>query len=197
MLNQGEIIMREGQAKVLNDDELKRVYAIAGSGRKASRDALLLDFSFKLGLRVKEMAALMIEDLTDANGKVRDSFHLKADQAKGDKGRTIYLTNKKLRKNLENYLTERVGDRNRHLFKSQKTAFTPNSLQMLIKRLYDRAGIKGAKSHSGRRTFATRLIEAGYDIKSVSVLMGHSNIQTTARYINENPVRLGEMVANL
>lgn len=189
--------MREGQAKVLNDDELKRVYAIAASGRMANRDILLLDFSFKLGLRVKEMASLMIDDIIDDNGKVRESFHLTAEQTKGYNGRNIFLTNKKLRKNIETYLVERVGDLNRHLFKSQKTAFTPNSLQMLIKRLYDRAGIKGAKSHSGRRTFATKLIESGYDIKSVSILMGHSNIQTTARYINENPVRLGEMVAGL
>lgn len=189
--------MREGQAKVLNDDELKRVYAIAASGRMANRDIALLDFSFKLGLRVKEMASLMVDNIIDDNGKVRESFHLTSEQAKGDKGRAIYLTNKKLRKNIETYLTEREGDRNRHLFKSQKTAFTPNSLQMLIKRLYDKAGIKGAKSHSGRRTFCTKLIEAGYDIKSVSILMGHSNIQTTARYISENPVRLAEMVAGL
>ena len=115
--------MREGQAKVLNDDELKRVYAVAGSGRMAARDVLLLDFSFKLGLRVKEMASLMIDDIIDGNGKIRDSFHLTADQAKGDKGRTIYLTNKKLRKSLESYLAERADDRNRHLFKSQKTTF--------------------------------------------------------------------------
>lgn len=189
--------MREGQAKVLNDDELKRVYIVAGSGRNGNRDTLLLDFSFKLGLRVKEMASLMIDDLIDTKGGIRDCFHLRADQAKGDKGRYVYLTNKKLRKNLETYLIERTGDHNRHLFKSQKTEFSPNSLQMLIKRLYANAGIKGAKSHSGRRTFATRLIEAGYDIKSVSVLMGHANIQTTARYISENPVRLGEMVAGL
>ncbi len=189
--------MLEGKAKVLNEDELKRVYAVAGSGRMGTRDTLLLDFSFKLGLRVKEMASLLITDVTDGDGKVCESFHLAADQTKGDKGRTVYLTNKKLRKNLENYLAERKGDCNRHLFKSQKTAFSPNSLQQLIKRLFDKAGIKGAKSHSGRRTFATRLIEAGYDIKSVSVLMGHVNIQTTARYVSENPVRLGEMVARL
>ena len=189
--------MREGQAKVLNHDELKRVYAVAAAGRNGNRDVCIIDFSFKLGLRVKEIAALMLDDILDGNGKVRDSFHLKADQAKGDKGRTIYLTNKKLRKNLEAYLAERGNDPNRHLFKSQKTAFSANTMQMLIKRLYEKAGIKGAKSHSGRRTFATRLIEAGYDIKSVSVLMGHSSIQTTSRYINENPVKLGGMVANL
>ena len=70
-------------------------------------------------------------------------------------------------------------------------------MQMLIKRLYDKTGIKGAKSHSGRRTFCTRLIEAGYDIKSVSVLAGHRSVNTTARYISENPIRLAEMVAGL
>ncbi len=53
--------MREGQAKVLTDHELKRVYAIAGSGRLGNRDTVLLDFSFRLGLRVKEMSNLKIE----------------------------------------------------------------------------------------------------------------------------------------
>ncbi len=189
--------MREGQAKVLTNDELIRVYDIASVGRLSERDTVLLDFSFRLGLRVKEMASLSITDIVDGKDKIRNDFHLKADQAKGDKGRTVYLTNKKLRKNLQSYLDSREGDLNRHLFKSQKTAFSPNSLQMRFKHLYKKAGIKGAKSHSGRRTFATTLIEKGFDIKSVSVLMGHSSIQTTARYISENPVRLGEMVAGL
>lgn len=189
--------MREGQAKVLSDDEIKRVYAVAASRRHGKRDVTMLDFSFRLGLRVKELASLRIDNVVESNGKIRDSFFLTADQAKGDQGRTIYLTNKKLRKNLECYLAEREDDLNRHLFKSQKNSFTPNTMQMLLKRLYDKAGIKGAKSHSGRRTFATRLIEQGYDIKSIAVLMGHSSIQTTARYISENPIRLGEMVAGL
>ena len=189
--------MREGQAKVLSDEELKRVYTIAASGRMGLRDTVLLDFSFRLGLRVKEMASLIIDDVIDGDGKIRINFHLTAEKSKGDKGRTIYLTNNKLRKNLQTYIDFRDGDLNRHLFKSQKTAFTPNSLQQVFKRLYRTAGIKGAKSHSGRRTFATTLIEKGFDIKSVSILMGHSSIQTTARYISEDPVRLGEMVAEL
>lgn len=189
--------MREGQAKVLSDEEIKRVYAVAKSSRHANRNVVLLDFSFLLGLRVKELSSLTIADVTDQSGKIMDSFFLRADQAKGDKGRTIYLTNKKLRRNLQYYLEERSTDPNPVLFKSQKSSFTPNSLQQVFMRLYKSAGLKGAKSHSGRRTFCTRLIEKGFDIKSVSVLMGHSSIQTTARYINENPVRLGEMVANL
>lgn len=189
--------MREGQARVLTDRELKRLYAVAGSGRYGKRNVCLVDFSFLLGLRVKEMAALMIDDVTDEEGQIVGSFCLKADQAKGGRGRTVYLTNRKLRSRLAEYLNTRTGDLNRHLFKSQKTEFSPNTLQMLFKRLYRDAGIKGAKSHSGRRTFATRLIEKGFDIKSVSLLMGHRSIQTTARYIQENPVKLGSMVAEL
>jgi integrase/recombinase XerD len=189
---------REGQAKVLSNDELKRVYVVAGSGKLGLRGICLLDFSFKLGLRVKEMASLMISDLLDDNGNIRNEFHLNNAQSKGKNGgRCIYLTNKELRKHLQEYLDSRKDDRNRHLFKSQKTSFTPNSLQQVFKRMYLNAGITGAKSHSGRRTFATNLIEKGFDIKSVSVLMGHSSIQTTARYINENPVKLADMVKGL
>lgn len=81
--------MREGQAKVLSGDELKRVYLIAGTGRMGKRDVVLLDFSFRLGLRVKEIASLKIDDVVDHDGRILDSFYLTADQSKGDKGRTI------------------------------------------------------------------------------------------------------------
>ncbi|MBK7616330.1 MAG: tyrosine-type recombinase/integrase [Burkholderiales bacterium] len=45
-------------------------------------------------------------------------------------------------------------------------------------------------SHSGRRTFATSLIEGGVDIKAVSTLIGHSTVSMTARYVDDNPIRL-------
>ena len=90
--------MREGQAKVLTAEELNLVQIVAGSGRQAKRDLVLLDFSFLLGLRVKEMAALMIEDVTEDNGQIKESFHLKADQAKGNKGRTVYADQQKAAK---------------------------------------------------------------------------------------------------
>lgn len=189
--------MREGQAKVLSPAEEHRVRTVAAAGRHGLRNLVLLDFSFKLGLRVKEMASLTIDDVVDGEGHLVTMFQLASDRPKGEYGRYVYLTNKRVRKNLQAYLEQRSGDSNRSLFKSQKTAFTPNSLQQVFKRLYDAAGIKGAKSHSGRRTFATRLIESGYDLRSVSTLMGHAHVQTTARYISENPVRLGEMVARL
>ncbi|MBN9228971.1 site-specific integrase, partial [Legionella steelei] len=53
--------------------------------------------------------------------------------------------------------------------------------------LYDKAGIIGASSHSGRRTFITRLLEQGVSIKAVSSLAGHANTITTAIYAENKP----------
>lgn len=144
------------------------------------------------------MAALKIDDLVESKGKIVDTFYLQSQQTKGNKGRAICLTNKKLRKKLAEYLKTRENNLNRWLFANQKGGhFDPNKLQQLFKRLYTKSGIEGASSHSGRRTFATNLISKGFDIKSVSVLMGHRSFQTTVRYIQVNPKMLGQMVVGL
>jgi integrase/recombinase XerD len=67
----------------------------------------------------------------------------------------------------------------------------------LIKRIYKDAGIENASSHSGRRKFATTLIENGADIHCVKTLLGHSSIQTTALYFSTNPKRLANLMTNL
>lgn len=72
-----------------------------------------------------------------------------------------------------------------------------NSLQQLFHRMYSDAKLQGASSHSGRRTFATTLIEKGVDIKAVSTLMGHSSIAMTARYVENNPARLKQIVTDV
>ena len=59
--------------------------------------------------------------------------------------------------------------------------FSNVSLSMLFKETYDLAGIR-TSSHSGRRTFATRLNEKGVGMRTIQRLMGHRNIGTTALY---------------
>jgi integrase/recombinase XerD len=123
-------------------------------------------------------------------------------RTKGNKPRVMYLTNPEVRAAVKRYLEER---RQRHglrleqaLFLSQKDGgFSANSLQHLFGRLYRLAGIDGASSHSGRRHFATNLIHKGVDLKAVSVLMGHSSVAVTARYVDDNPHRLRKVIAEL
>ena len=59
-----------------------------------------------------------------------------------------------------------------------------DSLQSYITRLYAKAGITGASSHSGRRTFSTRLYAKTKDMETVRLLLGHDSIDVTMRYID-------------
>ena len=183
---------KEGKAKVLNDSEFKRLLIVAKSGQFALRNVALLFCSFGLGLRAKEIASLKIMDVTTPDYKLLDEICLTRSMTKGEKQRHAYLTHKKVCDALGEYINSiQHQDRHKPLFQTQrKTKFTPNALQKWFKSLYDKAGIIGASSHSGRRTFITRLIEQGADIKAVSCLAGHASIVTTAIYVEDNPDRL-------
>ena len=188
----GVLMPKEGKAKVLNEAEFKRLLMAARSGQFALRNVALLYCSFGLGLRAKEMATLTIADVTDTHYRLLDEICLTRAMTKGEKQRHAYLTHKKVCDALQEYIASlQCPDRKKPLFQTQRRArFTPNALQKWFKYLYDKAGITGASSHSGRRTFITRLIEQGGDIKAVSRLAGHASIVTTAIYVADNPERL-------
>lgn len=160
--------------------------------------------SFGLGLRAKEMAALQIRHVLGINGQLLDELHLNGRMTKGGKQRVIYLTNPQVRRAIREYIDERIEEDGilfnyeAALIRSQKgDHFSPNTLQQLFHRLYRWALLQGASSHSGRRTFATRLIEKGTDIKAVSTLMGHASIGMTAQYVEDNPLRLKQICNGL
>ena len=44
--------------------------------------------------------------------------------------------------------------------------------------------MKGASSHSGRRSYASRLVESGVDIEDVSRLLGHTDLDYTLIYVS-------------
>ncbi|RLA43537.1 MAG: site-specific integrase, partial [Gammaproteobacteria bacterium] len=84
---------------------------------------------------------------------------------------------------------------NRPLIRSQKgAAFSANSLCQLFLRIYSAAGIDGASSHSGRRTFITNLAHKGVSAKVLMTLAGHQHMSTTQRYIDVNDRMLKEAV---
>jgi integrase/recombinase XerD len=67
----------------------------------------------------------------------------------------------------------------------------------LFGRMYRQVGLDGASSHSGRRTFATKLIDDEIALTNVQKLLGHKNIQTTTGYIQENLMLLGKISAGM
>ncbi|WP_321899666.1 tyrosine-type recombinase/integrase, partial [Paraburkholderia heleia] len=73
------------------------------------------------------------------------------------------------------------------LFYTQKRAgFTANTLCQYFHWLYKEAGIQGASSHSGRRSFITNLASKGVGVRVLMSLAGHRDISTTQRYIDVN-----------
>ena len=74
-----------------------------------------------------------------------------------------------------------------YLFNTQKSKqFSPNTAVRLLKRLYEQVGIRNATSHSGRRSYITKLANSGVNVRVIAELASHKSIQTTQRYIDIN-----------
>ena len=196
---------KTGSAVVLTDQQLKIVMrTVLGSGNTHSyRNYLIVILSHLCGLRAKELASLKVSDVW-VGGKVVETLRLIGSYTKGGKHRDIPLINRKVVDAIEKHINYQMEVRGRclepssALVRSQKGRFfSPNTMAQLIKRIYADAGFNNASSHSGRRKFATTLIESGADINCVKLLMGHSSIQTTARYFSTNPNRLANLMGSL
>ncbi len=183
------------QAQTLNEAQLRRVVQYWRSRRHPVRDETIVLFSFYAGLRAKEIAALKLGDVCDQTGAVREQFILDAVQSKGGKTRTVYL-NQRLRRALAEYAAGlNLCDLNRALFESQKGGhFSANTMCQLFLDIYKAVGLKDASSHSGRRTYITRLANKGVGVRLLAELAGHSHISTTQRYIDVNAEHLSAAV---
>ena len=71
-----------------------------------------------------------------------------------------------------------------------------DSLQAHVTRLYQRAGIKGGSSHSGRRSFASKVLSTTGDMETVAQLLGHTSIDCSQRYVDVDLATLEDMFAN-
>ena len=186
------------QATTLNDAQIKRALRYCQSRKHTTRDSTILLFSLYTGLRAKELAALRVGDVYDAEGAVREQFTLSKEQTKGARARTVFVS-KALRAQLEQYgRLRRSTDAVAPLFRSQKGGhFSANSMCQVFLNIYKACGLSDASSHSGRRTFITRLANKGIGVRVLAALAGHSSIPTTQRYIDVNDEQLANAVERL
>jgi len=194
---------QQGKARIISENEIKRVIQFQKNAKHGSRNICLVHFSFYLGLRAKELAELLVKDVIFPDGNLKKEILLTREMTKGAKQRTVFLTNPKVVSVLSSYLNERKEndqwfDLDSPLFRSQKNQrFTAQTICMLFRKIYDDVGLSDCSSHSGRRTFATALLNNGINIRNVQTLLGHSSITTTAIYIDTNPKMLGDISRNL
>ncbi len=143
------------------------------------RDRALLEVLFATGLRVTESITLKLIDIDWEKG-VLTCF------GKGSKQRKVPLGRSALE-----YLTRYMPARQRLLkgynshrifIEENGRAITRQKVWLLIKEYGKRAGIDYITPHILRHSFATVLLQHGADLRSVQILLGHSDIGTTQIY---------------
>jgi len=141
-----------------------------------SRDRCLLMTAYATGLRVSELVRLKVSAIDSERMMVR------VEQGKGKKDRYTILS-PRLLSELRCYWKEHRSPT--YLFPNRKG--TPISIDY-AQRIYNlaklKAGIqKGHGIHTLRHCFATHLLEAGVDLKTIQTLLGHNSLISTERYL--------------
>lgn len=175
------------RAKTLSTQELRRVLDYIATRKHAARNRAMLLVTYLAGLRVGEVAALCYGDVVAADGTIKAEVVLRPHQTKGSNSRTVFLGDR-IRKELALYVQANPQTHaQKPLFYTQKReGFTANTLCQHFFYIYKQAGLRGASSHSGRRTFITTLASKGIGVRVLMHLAGHRNISTTQAYIDVN-----------
>lgn len=179
------------QAKTLTRKQELAVLNFLESTRHPIRNKVMFLLSVKAGLRSKEIASITWAMVTDAQGSIGDYILLEDIAAKGKSGRQIPInTQLKLALNELKEKTTISSFEQTVLLSERRQPFTAKVVVNWFKKLYEDLGFHGCSSHSGRRTFVTRaageITKAGGTLKDVQALAGHSNLNTTQRYIEAN-----------
>ena len=181
------------QAKTLTTAVIERLLTHINTRKYAARNRSLMLLTHWAGLRIGEVACLRWSDVTNSDGQVKDEIRLLPDMTKCRHARTVFVS-AKLKAELQAYAAQATWvDRSYPFFASQKsikTGFSANSLAQTFALIYGGAGLEGASSHSGRRTFLTHLANQGIAIHLLKTLAGHRSISTTAAYLYSSPSQL-------
>jgi len=156
------------------------------------RDLAILEVFYSCGLRVSELASLNVKDIDRSNSTIRV-------MGKGKKERIVPIGDTALSA-IDRYLEAisplRKGDQgDLPLFINQRGGrLTPRSILRIVKRHVREKGIlKDISCHSLRHTFATHLLDAGADLRSVQEMLGHVSLSTTQKYTHISIDRLMEV----
>lgn len=177
------------RARVLLPEELRQLLAFIGQNRHALRNATQVLFTYWAGLRVGEVADLRYSDVVDPK---QHRIYPEIQVSQGARPARTVLLSARMRRQLANYVNAfPPSDPDQPLFYTQKRAgWTANTLAQHFLHLYRAAGLSGASSQSGRRTFMTVLARRGVNASLVRALAGHQRVAATLRAIEPgNPLR--------
>lgn len=176
----------------LNESEIARLIAApTGGAPRSLRDRALLELFYSSGLRVSELAALMLQQIDLSQGFIRVF-------GKGAKERVVPVGGKACEA-LATYLAAgrphlvRPHTGSQFFLNHRGRGLSRVALWMIVKAHARRAGItKNVKPHALRHSFATHLLNGGADLRAIQEMLGHASISTTQLYTAVESRRLVE-----
>lgn len=172
---------------VLSTEELARLFERASNQKHRT----LLMTTYAAGLRVSEVVRLSCDDIDS------DRMMIRISAGKGNKDRYTVLSARLLRELRRYWKVYRPAC---WLFEGQREGshLAASTASRAFRIARDRAAItKKGGIHLLRHSFATHLLEADVDLRTIQVLMGHSSLQSTMRYLRITRKKLDSNAASL
>ncbi len=164
-------------------EKLREAMRNSRTRKPVERNLLMVDILCDTGLRRAEIANLKVGDIDLESGV------LIVREGKGRKDRMVNLTSS-LAEKLGPYLEGR--DKDQEILEG----LTPAAISDIIRRYAKKADVD-LHTHSLRDYFATRLVDRQVDLEMVRRLLGHSNLNTTQRYLGRTDEQRREAIARL
>jgi integrase/recombinase XerD len=160
---------------VLTKEEVKRLLNAISNWKHR----LMIEFLYGSGLRVSELLNIKLKDLEldKSYGYVRNG--------KGGKDRLItipFIVREKVRNLIE---IEKLNEKDYLFWSNRKRKYSVRSIQAIIRKSAKKTKLENWKEihpHTLRHSFATHLIENGYDLSNVQAMLGHKSPETTLIY---------------
>jgi integrase/recombinase XerC len=153
-----------------------------------ARDKAVLETIYSSGLRIGELVALNVEDLDEFSEALRI-------RGKGKKERLVPLGSKAVEA-IRAYLEMRGGGNRRGALFVNKSGkrLSDRSIRRKLGKYLQKAGIaQRASPHVLRHSFATHMLNAGADLRSIQEMLGHKSLSTTQIYTHLTTQRLKEV----
>lgn len=185
--------MKKAIPGVISLDDVEKLLAAPDeSTPEGLRDSAMLEVLYASGIRVSELIGLNLNDVNFDHGYV-------IVYGKGSKERLVPV-GEKARVKLREYLLDarpailKSRDAKALFVTRRGSGMTRQGFWKLIKNYALKAGIpKKISPHTLRHSFATHLLERGADLRTIQIMLGHSDISTTQIYTHVESERLKEI----
>lgn len=149
------------------------------------RDAAILELFYSCGLRIAELLALDVKDVDFIGETVRVV-------GKGAKHRVVPVGGPALAA-IQRYRQEAAVTSGPLFLSKLRRRITQQAVDQLLRKYLRHSSIPfGISPHKLRHSFATHLLDAGADLRSVQSLLGHASLSTTQIYTHVTKERLKE-----